>query len=121
MKSHEPSIIGCKLLRADYSSVNGDYGRRVIYAGKGWQKIPGNGAYLCVTGGLQSGGKGPILAWFRGRHPTGAGAPDGVQCFAEVKRISVPKMFGGNLDLRGCTNLAGVTLPQTIGGNLYLG
>ena len=114
----ETSVIGCKLLRADNSSLREE--GRVVYRDKGWQKIPENGAYLCVTDGLQAGGIGSRLAWFRGRKPTGANAPNGVVCYAEVRRVPAPKQFGGSLYLRGC-DLEGIKLPETVGGSLDLG
>ena len=113
----EKSVLGCKLLRADASSLREE--GRVFYQSRGWQKVPGNGAYLCATNGLQAGGQGPLLAWFRGRKPTGADAPPGVQCFAEVRRVATPKRFAGWLDLRGC-DLKGVKLPESVAGWLDL-
>jgi len=64
------SMIGYKLLRADLSSLSGDY-RRVQY-GPEWTDVPGNGAYIGLTlPGLLRGGLGEVLARVEYKSPTG--------------------------------------------------
>ena len=55
-------IYGLKLLREDGSSIRED--GRVTYPVGEWVDVPGNGAYVAVTGGVTSGGIGPMLAAF---------------------------------------------------------
>jgi len=76
--------IGCKLLKADGTSLNGQY----RYERGRWQTVPGNGAYIAVTAGLTVGGTGPVLAYFECAKPTGAPAPYGVQTYRRVRWIS---------------------------------
>jgi hypothetical protein len=85
--------IGCKLVREDGGSLRGEgtlsaYGsRRVIY-GPEWQTVPGNGAYVAITGALFDGGDGPRLIYLECEEPTGAEAPHGVVCFRRVRVVS---------------------------------
>ena len=51
--------------------------------------MPGNGAYVAVSGGLRSGGRGPLFARFECEEPTGAEAPEGVICFRRVRRSEI--------------------------------
>src|SRR3990167_5544258 len=113
---------GLKLLAADDGSITSKFGR-VIYPLDEWVTVPGNGAYVAITDGLNSAnGKAPmILGFFETDEPTGAPAPTGVVCYRKVRRRSsfVIKTFPGSLDLRGC-DLKGITLPETVGGSLDL-
>ena len=77
-------IVGCKLLKADGTSLNGKF----QYLRGRWQTVPGNGAYIAVTAGLTAGGKGPVLAYFECAEPTGADAPPGVQTYRRVRWIA---------------------------------
>jgi len=76
--------IGCKLLKADGTSLNGKF----QYLRGRWQTVPGNGAYIAVTAGLTVGGTGPVLAYFECAKPTCARAPYGVQTYRRVRWIS---------------------------------
>src|SRR5574340_652458 len=96
-------IVGCKLLRKDFSSINDEYGR-VSYRSTDWITVPGNGAYVAVTEGLTSGGFGPRLAYFECKGPTGVLAPSGVRCFRHVRLIpACPERISPKL--RGCIAL----------------
>ena len=87
MSEHETNtIVGCKFVRNDCGSLNDDYGR-VIYTRR-WQRVPGKGAYVAVTGGLWAGGFGPTLIYLECREPTGAVAPSGIVCFRYVRRVA---------------------------------
>ena len=77
-------IVGCKLLKADGTSLNGKF----QYLRGRWQTVPGNGAYIAVTAGLTAGGTGPVLAYFECAEPTGADAPPGVQTYRRVRWIA---------------------------------
>ena len=136
--------IGLKLLAADGGSVSSNANPRMIYPVGEWIEVPGNGAYVSLTGdGVSAGGGGPILAAFECEEPTGMGdPPDGVKCFRRVKRLlkipsglilsgnlylssltSLPEGFnptvGGSLDLRSLTSLPEGFNP-TVGGSLDL-
>ena len=76
-------IVGCKLLREDGTSLNGKF----QYQRNEWLQVPGNGAYVAVTGGLTVGGVGKVLAYFECKEPTGAKAPNGVTCFRRVRWV----------------------------------
>lgn len=112
-------VIGCKLLAADGGSITSQY-RRVIYKRGKWVEVPGDGAYVAITGGVNRGGYGPVLAWFECQEPTYIGDA-AVQCFRRVKWIDCPTSWGGWLDMGGLTSAEGLTLPQSVGGWLYLG
>ena len=80
-------IYGLKLLREDFVSLNDDH-FRIIYPLNEWITVPGNGAYVAITGGLMSGGVGPVLAAFECRESVGNdSAPEGVICYRKVKRL----------------------------------
>ncbi|MEW6439279.1 MAG: hypothetical protein AB1508_19175 [Pseudomonadota bacterium] len=59
-------MIGYKLLREDGSSLREVWRYQYELPANGgpgsWQVVPGNGAYLAVTGGLSAGGVGPQVA-----------------------------------------------------------
>jgi hypothetical protein len=81
-------VVGCKLLKANGTSLNGKY----CYDLTGtWNVVPGNGAYVAVTGGLTTAGipsKDDILVYLECEEPTGAVAShDDVQCFRHVRVI----------------------------------
>jgi hypothetical protein len=77
-------VIGCKLLQRDGTSLNGKY--RYNLDGE-WNIVPGNGAYVAVTGGLTLAGEGPKLVYLECREPTRVVAPNGVRCFRHVRVI----------------------------------
>jgi len=77
-------VIGCKLLQSDGTSLNGEY--RYDLSGK-WNVVPGNGAYVAVTGGLPCGNMGKLLVYLDCEQPTGVKAPEGVICFRRVRVI----------------------------------
>lgn len=81
-------VVGCKLLREDGGSLRES--NRVIYPVDEWIEVPGNGAYVAVTGGLTLGGVDLVLAYFECADPTGALAPRGVMCFRRVRRLPEP-------------------------------
>lgn len=83
------TVFGCKLLASDGGSINSEHGR-VLYPLGEWIDVPGNGAYIAVTGGLLAGGVGPLLAYFECREPTGAAATAGVVCFRRVRLLNDP-------------------------------
>ena len=88
---------GLKLLRVDGSNLNYDHGRITYPLGE-WVEIPGNGAYVCISGGLMSGGVGPLLAWFEcGDEVDGvADMPHGVRCYRRVRRLAaMPEDYAG--------------------------
>lgn len=77
--------IGCKFLQFDCGSlVSAD---RVIYPADEWISVPGDGAYVAISGGLSYAGTSPVLAFFECAAPTGAPAPAGVVCFRRVRRL----------------------------------
>ena len=77
---------GLKLVTAARRSLtNGE----LDYTPGGWREAPGNGCYLAVSGGLDSGGDGPLLAIVDGREPTGAKAPGGVVCVRKYRVLRV--------------------------------
>jgi hypothetical protein len=82
------AVIGCKLLRADGTSLNGKY--RYNLDGE-WNVVPGNGAYVAITDGLTSGVMGERLVYLECEEPiwvpTRTVASDGVQCFRRVRVI----------------------------------
>lgn len=76
--------VGCKLLRRDYTSLR-PHGR-VTYT-RDWTAVPGNGAYVAVTGGLIAGGMGDVLVYLECEEPTGARALPGVVCYRRVRIV----------------------------------
>jgi len=82
-------IVGCKLLRADGSSLTDEHPRVTYLVGE-WITVPGNGAYVAVTGGIDAGGLGPVLAYFECRDRVYVHHPDGVACFRRVRRYGRP-------------------------------
>ena len=105
-------VVGCKLLRLDGRSLNG----RVQYDLSGaWQEVPGNGAYVAVTGGLTTGGTGEQLVWLECREPTGAKAPEGVVTYRQARVIAAcPERCAP--ELRGAVALyaPGLTAEQRL-------
>jgi hypothetical protein len=77
-------VIGCKFLRADGTSLNGQY--KYDLSGK-WNTVPGNGSYVAVTGGLTLAGIGDILVYLECDEPVDFGWYFGVQCFRKVRVI----------------------------------
>ena len=94
------TIVGCKLLNSNNQSLTTDY-KKVTYPVGKWIRVPGNGAYVAVNGGLTIGGIGPVLAYFECEDPTGAEAPSGVTCFRRVKRLADPAPERISPKLRG--------------------
>ena len=82
-------ILGLKLLTKDGESLNSWYTRVKYPAVGSWIGVPGNGAYVARTGGLTSGGYGPVLAVIECDENTrkAASAPGGVECFGRVRRV----------------------------------
>ena len=82
-------ILGLKLLTKDGESLNSSYGRVKYPADGSWVDVPGNGAYVARTGGLTSGGYGPVGAVLECDINTrrATSAPDGVECFGRVRRV----------------------------------
>ena len=83
-------VIGYKLLRDDMS-LTLQYDRIRYPVGK-WVSVPGNGAYVAISGGLLTGGGDVVrdeLAQFECEEPSGANAPDGVVCFRKVLRVKL--------------------------------
>ena len=82
-------ILGLKLLTKDGESLNSWYTRVKYPAVGSWIGVPGNGAYVARTGGLVSGGYGPVLAVIECDENTrkAASAPVGVECFGRVRRV----------------------------------
>jgi hypothetical protein len=79
------TIYGCKLLTDDLRSACQE---RVVQYSTEWMEVPGNGAYVAITGGLTSGGTaGTRLVYLECDGPTGADAPDGVTCFRLVRIV----------------------------------
>ena len=112
--------IGAKLLNG-LTSING----RFVYSDDGqFQKVPGNGAYVAISGNLMAGGKGSHLRYVEAEAPTGADAPDGVICFRQIRLLplgnkpSVSQSLQIEIDVFFNHPLpAGLT---NVGGNLYL-
>lgn len=92
-------LVGCKLLRSDGSSLRKE--GRVFYPMGEWITVPGNGAYVAVTGGLVMGGSGPLLTYMECEDPTGAEAPVGVACYRRVRRLAEPAPEKVSPDMRG--------------------
>ena len=114
-------IYGLKLLAADGGSVTEEY-ERVFYPIGKWVEVPGNGAYMAITDGLNcAANRGKLLGFFECEEPTGALAPEGVVCFRKCRRLTICpiKKFSGSLYLSGC-DLKGIRLPETVGGYLDL-
>ena len=82
-------ILGLKLLTEDGESLNSSYGRVKYPADGSWVDVPGNGTYIARTGGLTSGGHGPVLAVLECDINTrrATSVPDGVECFGRVRRV----------------------------------
>ena len=82
-------ILGLKLLTKDGESLNSSHGRVKYPADGSWVDVPGNGAYVARTGGLASGGYGPVFAVMECDINTrrATSAPDGVECFGRVRRV----------------------------------
>ena len=82
-------ILGLKLLTKDGESINSSYARVNYPAYGSWVDVPGNGAYIARTGGLTSGGYGPVFAVMECDINTrrATSAPDGVECFGRVRRV----------------------------------
>ena len=82
-------ILGFKLLTRENQSLNSACGRITYPADGSWVNVPGNGAYIARTGGLTSGGYGPVLAVIECDDDTrkAADAPEGVECFGRVRRV----------------------------------
>ena len=145
------TVFGAKILQADGRSLNGSFQYAIPSNGEPgpWQEVPGNGAYVAVTDGIEKGGYGPLLVCFECRDPTGSSAPEGVVCFRKVRvlpfdasllsdemqanalylrgltaipeGLKLPESIGGGLDLRGLTAIPeGLKLPESIGGGLDL-
>jgi hypothetical protein len=77
-------VVGCKLLKRDGTSLNGKYRYSLDGA---WNTVPGDGAYVAVSGGLTLAGEGQKLVYLECRGPTRVAAPDGVRCFRHVRVI----------------------------------
>jgi hypothetical protein len=85
-------MIGCKLLnRIDDQSARSltmEY-TPVVYRRGEWNEVPGNGAYVAITGGLTSGGMGDTLAYLECEgEVVGCDPPNGVRCFRRVQWIA---------------------------------
>ena len=82
-------MLGLKLLTKDGESLNSSYGRVNYPADGSWVDVPGNGAYIARTGGLTSGGYGPVCAVLECDINTrrATSAPGGVECFGRVRRV----------------------------------
>ena len=82
-------MLGLKRLTKDGESLNSSYGRVNYPADGSWVDVPGNGAYIARTGGLTSGGYGPVFAVMECDINTrrATSAPDGVECFGRVRRV----------------------------------
>ena len=113
--------IGAKLLNGN-RSLNGE---SVYDLSGAWNIVPGNGAYVAITGGLFAGGKGEDLRFMEGKDPTGAVAPAGVVCFRQV-RVLPPDYYPLDIDAHLALEVAiarNDPLPAgltTVGGGLYL-
>jgi len=84
-------IYGAKLLRPDHTSIGDEYGR--VQYRYGWQTIPGNGAYIAVTGGADAADvpADAVIRWFE-CDPASEIKPDdsppfGVRCFRRVRML----------------------------------
>ena len=89
MEEQKKPVIGYKLLDGD-QSLTSEYGR-VRYPVGEWVTVPGNGAYVAVSGGLLSGG-GDVarhqLAVFECEESVAvADVSAGVVCFRRVRRL----------------------------------
>ncbi len=113
--------IGAKLLREDGTSLNGQF----RYKPGPWMEVPGNGAYVAISGGLTSGGHGERLVILECREELPIDAPNGVKCYRHVRIVTdqtIPEsLCCGSLDLGSLTKLEPGCLPQSVGGSLYLG
>lgn len=119
MTEAQETVIGLKLLRADGMSLNSRYGR-VFYPVGEWITVPGNGAYVAVSGGLHMGGWGPLLVALECDEETELHAsPSGVRCFTRVRRLEkMPRgyKFPGDLDLSGLTSAEAVGIQAKAAG-----
>lgn len=81
-------IYGLKLLTDDGRSQTERFDK-VHYPIEKWVTVPGNGAYVAMTSNLysESGGARVLLVQMECEQPTGADAPDGVECFRRVRRL----------------------------------
>ncbi|MFH1569793.1 MAG: hypothetical protein ABIL09_17485 [Gemmatimonadota bacterium] len=83
-------MIGHKLLREDGSSLREEGRVRYPLPADGapgeWVTVPGNGAYVAHTGGLLSGGYGPLAVEMECEEEVvAAGPPEGIRCWRRVR------------------------------------
>ena len=80
--------IGLKFLRADGSSISAEYGRVKYPLDGSWIEVPGNGAYVAMTDGLNSGGVGEIIVALECETPVlSVSSPLGVECYRRVRVV----------------------------------
>jgi len=85
------TVIGYKLLEGDHS-LTSRYGVVTYPADGEWHEVPGNGAYVAVSGGLYSAGVDPAdpqLVELECRDEVldvSPEPPEGVRCFRRVRR-----------------------------------
>jgi hypothetical protein len=87
MSKKGKTVRGYKLLTLEGMSLRGR--PNIQYTSK-WQQIPGNGAYVAITGNLYAGCENAhpdrsIVAEMECREPVGTNSPEGVQCFRWVR------------------------------------
>lgn len=82
--------VGCKLLTAEGESLSSVHGR-VRYPVGEWVEVPGNGAYVAVTGDILCAGVGPILAYLECAEELDVqNTAPGVRCYRRVRRLAEP-------------------------------
>jgi hypothetical protein len=79
--------VGLKVVREDLGSITEVHGR-VFYPRDVWIDVPGNGAYVAMTGGLFSAGDGAKCIYLEGEGIVRAPGVEGVLCFSKVRHIA---------------------------------
>ena len=101
--------IGLKFLRADGSSIGDTYGRVKYPLDGSWIDVPGNGAYVAMTDGLNSGGVGDIIVAMECETPIlSVETPRGVTCY---RRVRIVKHLDGELSRRLWTDYSAKLKP----------
>lgn len=106
MRTENPGRVrvGCKVLRSIVPPIDG--AELPIYPVGEWIDVPGSGACVAVSGGLESilpvGGSERVLVYFECKGPTAAKAPRGVAFFRQIRRLGEPAPERIPASLRGC-------------------
>jgi hypothetical protein len=78
--------VGLKLVKKDLGSITEVHGR-VIYTKDEWIDVPGNGAYVAITGGLLAAGDGDKCIYLECDGIVRDAGVTGVMCFSRVRHV----------------------------------